>query len=72
VLLEKLQRPTPGEIGGFLVVAGGVGVVVQGVVGAFIDVDLVVLARGFQRFFIGRDAGIDVGVEAAVLQQQQR
>ncbi len=53
---EEGNGARPGEIGGFLVVASPAGVVVEGVVDAFIHVDGVALARRLQRFFIGRDA----------------
>jgi selenophosphate synthase len=39
MLLQERNRPSPGQISSFLVVARGVGVVVEGVVGAFVDVD---------------------------------
>src|SRR5205085_3250204 len=53
MLLEEGDRAAIGELGGLLVIARIVGVVVEGVLGAFIHVlgvDLVVgLQRGFER-----------------------
>src|SRR4029453_5701271 len=47
ILREEGKRPAPGEIGRRLVVARGAGVVVEGVLGAGIDVDRVFLVVGF-------------------------
>ena len=72
VLLEERDRARPGELGRVLVVARLVGVVVEGVVGALVDVELVVDARVLERLLVGRDAGVDAFVEAGIVQQQRR
>src|SRR5687768_15695925 len=59
MLLQERQRPAPGLVGRLLVVAGPAGVVVEGVVGALVHVDLVGLARPLQGRLVGRDAGVD-------------
>src|SRR6516162_8991669 len=55
MLLEERQRAAPGEVGGGLVVACGAGVVVEGVLGAGIDVERVALVAGLQRLLERRD-----------------
>ena len=47
LLLEERDRPAPGEVGRLLVVASFRRVVVEGVLGAVIDIDGELLARRF-------------------------
>src|ERR1700730_3915136 len=62
IFLEERERAAPGEVGGGLVVARGAGVVVEGVLGAGIDVDGIALVAGLERRVRGRDALVDVFV----------
>ncbi|MBM2854930.1 MAG: pntB, partial [Steroidobacteraceae bacterium] len=68
---EEFQRAPPGKRGCIRVVAGGVGVVVEGVVDAFIHVQLVADTRGLERLLECGDGIIDARVEARVIQQQR-
>src|SRR5688500_20078160 len=67
ILPEPLQRALPGVCGRVLFVARA-GVVVEGVLGAGVDVDLVcdacLLQRLFERGHPGGDAGIVLAVDA--------
>src|SRR5262245_66591173 len=56
MLREEGERSAPGEIGRRLVVASGASVVVEGVLGAGIDVDRIFLVVGAQRRLVGGDA----------------
>src|SRR5262249_23304878 len=69
ILLEEGDCSTPCEVGGFLVVACLVGVVVEGVVHVWIHEELVCLTGRLERRLVGRDAGIDSLVEPRVVQQ---
>src|ERR1044071_3657875 len=53
ILAEEIQRALPGKVSGRLVVARRAEVVVEGVLGAWIDVLGVLLVVGLQRLLIG-------------------
>src|SRR6516225_10889261 len=72
MLREEGERPAPGQIGRRLVVASGAGVVVEGVLGAGIDVDRIFLVVGGQRRLIGGDAFVDVIIGLGILQEKRR
>src|SRR5216683_1225294 len=72
ILLEERERAAPGEVGGGLVVARSAGVVVEGVLGAGINVEAVALVAGLERRFEGRDALVDVLIHLGIMQQQRR
>src|SRR5262245_41355520 len=72
LLLEELDRPPPRQIRRLLVVARVRRVVVEGVVGAFVDVDRVLLAPSVERFLEGVDSGIGAVVEPGIMQQERR
>src|SRR5437899_7904363 len=72
ILLEERERAGPGEVGGGLVVARGARVVVEGVLGAGINVEAVALVAGLERRFEGRDALVDVLIHLGIMQQQRR
>src|SRR5688572_22585374 len=72
MLLEEFQRPAPGQVRRFLVVAGLVGVVEEGVLGAVVHVEGVVLAALLQGVLEGGDAGIDALVGSGIVQQERR
>ncbi len=59
MLREEGEAPVPGEFRRFRVVARAAGIVVEGVVHAFIHVELVGLVVGLQRRLIGGNARID-------------
>ena len=62
----------PGQPGRFRVIARGVGVVVECVLRALIDIDLVLDGCFHKRSFERRDAGIDPFVETGIVQQHRR
>src|SRR6266853_619422 len=72
ILLEERERAAPGEVGGGFVVARGAGVVVEGVLGAGINMGAVALVAGLERRFERRDALVDVLVHLGIVQQQRR
>src|SRR5262249_30384611 len=72
ILLEERERTAPGEVGGRLVVARAAGVVVEGMLGAWVDVLGVLLVVGLERGLERIDALVDVVVVLGILQQQRR
>src|SRR3954468_12289136 len=72
VRLEERNGPTPGEIGRLPVVPRGVGVVVEGMVGALVDEQLIALAVLLQRRFERRDARIDALIDPTIVEHQRR
>jgi hypothetical protein len=67
VFREEGEGSAPGEIGRRLVVAGGTRVVVEGVLGAGIDVDRIFLVVGDQRRLIGGDTFVDVLIGLGII-----
>src|SRR5215212_8698795 len=67
---EKFDGAAPGEIGCFLVVAGFGGVVVEGVIGAFINVNPVFDPGRLKRLLERRDACVDPLIEAGIVKEQ--
>jgi hypothetical protein len=53
LIAEQFRGLVPGKLGGFGVKAGWSRVVVEGMLGAFVDVELIFNAGGFQGRFIG-------------------
>src|SRR5262249_20921988 len=72
ILLEERERTAPGKVGRRLVVARAAGVVVEGVLGARVDVLGVFLVVGLERGLERIDALVDVVVVLGILQQQRR
>src|SRR5690349_14543638 len=70
--LQELHRTRPSEVRRCLVVARFRSVIVEGVVRALIDEDLIVDVRGLQRILVGGDAGIDAVVEPGVVEHHLR
>src|SRR5690242_3350464 len=66
LLLQKCDGPPPGLLCSFSIVACSIGIVVESVVNAVIDEDLVPLAVLLQRGLKGWDAGIDALVEPGI------
>src|SRR5688572_26011417 len=69
---QEFHSPRPGEVGCLLVVAGFGGVVVEGVVGPFVDVDLVVDLGRFERLAIALDALVDALIETGIVEKHPR
>src|SRR5690242_17220221 len=69
LLLEELDRASPGELRGLLVVTRG-RVVVEPVVDVRVDVGLVLLVRRLQRLLEGGPPLVDPGVQPGVVDEQ--
>src|SRR3546814_19264796 len=72
LFLEEVHRASPRLLGRLLVVAGGVGVVVESVVDVVVDEDLVIDPVLLQGGLELRNAGVDALVEAGVVQNHRR
>src|SRR5690606_32488579 len=71
LLLEESHRAGPRHRGRLLVIARGVGVVVEGVVHVIVDKELIVHAVFLQRRLEVGDAGVDALVEAGIVQHDR-
>ncbi len=69
--IEEIERALPSQRGRRLVVARGIGVVVEGVVGAVVEIGGVAHPRFLQRLLVGGPRRIHAVVEPGIVQHQR-